>query len=118
MDHPDVTKEQAVSFFAELFGGEHHIPNGLKPYGSGWKVSCYGDLSTFDFDRLTRLVFLAHDRCVRAVVEQSGPRMVGIVIWQRAKREGSICERHPTIEQALEMWRKFHPKEDEFKDEE
>ena len=110
----DMTKGQAVSFFAELFGGEHHIPNGLKPYGTGWKVSCHGDLSTFDFDILTRLVFLAHDRCVRAAVDHSGPRMVSLVIWQRNKRSGCIASRHPTIEQALDVWRKYHPKETEF----
>src|ERR1039458_1928932 len=105
----ELTKEEATEFFSELYGGEHHIPRGgLHDFGCGWSVNHYGDLSTFDFDKLTCLVFLCHDRAIRAEVMCSGPRMVKISIWKR-KREGGISERHPTIEQALETWRKYHP---------
>lgn len=105
-----MTKGQATEFFAELFCGEHRIPRGgVKEWGIGWCVSTWADLSTFDADKLTRLVFLAHDRCVRVEVTHSGPRMVRICIWQRDTREGSITERHPTIEQALATWRERHP---------
>lgn len=102
-------KDDAVEFFAELFLGKHHIPRGgVQEWGNGWCVNYYGDLSTYDFDKLTRLVFLAHDRCVRAEVTHSGPRMVRICIWQR-ERQGNIAERHPTIEEALARWRERHP---------
>ena len=105
-----MTKEQATAFFAELFCGEHHIPRGgVKEWGIGWCVSTWADLSTFDADKLTRLVFLAHDYCVRAEVTHSGPRMVRICIWQRDTREGSIAERHPTLEQAVAAWRERNP---------
>jgi hypothetical protein len=104
-----MTKEAANAFFAELFNGEHHIPAKLHEFGDGWSLTTWGDLSTFDFDMLTRLVFLAHDRCVRATVMQGAPKTVKIVLWQRESREGSINKRHPTIEQALEDWRKYHP---------
>ena len=105
----ELTKEEATEFFSELYGGKHHIPRGgLHDFGCGWSVNHYGDLSTFDFDKLTCLVFLCHYRAIRAEVMCSGPRMVKISIWKR-KREGGISERHPTIEQALETWRKYHP---------
>lgn len=104
-----MTQQQAEEFFAVFYLGKHHIPRGMKPFGDGWKINHHGDLSTFDFDALTRLVFLAHDKCVRVQIVQGGPRCVGIVIWQRAKRDGSMFERHPTIEQAMEVWRKYHP---------
>jgi len=97
--------KEAESFFAELYDGKHHIPSPIHPFGQGWTVNHFGDLSTFDFNTLTRLVFLAHDRCMRASIMQSGPRMVKIAIWKRT-REGSIYDRHPTIEAALEQWRK------------
>lgn len=100
----------AQEFFATLYYGEHHIPGcEVKEYGQGWCVNDTGKLATYDFDFLTRLVFLAHDKCVRAEVLPSGPGRVKIAIWKRHKREGSISERHPTIENALADWRKRHP---------
>jgi hypothetical protein len=115
MDNPEMTKDHAIAFFAEFYLGVHHIPargccgsHGVKEFGTGWSVNHYGDLSSFDFDSLTRLVFLAHDRCVRVEVMNSGPRRVKIAIWKRAGREGEIWARHPTLEQAIELWRKRH----------
>lgn len=99
---PPFTKEQAEEFFSEVFCGKHHIPGDLREFGNGWKINAYGGwLSTFDFDTLTRLVLLAHDRCVRVEMVQGGPGRVGIAIWQRRTREGDIATRHPTMEQAL-----------------
>lgn len=104
-----MTEQEATDFFSELYMGKHHIPRGgVRPFGNGFSVNHIGDLSTFDFDKLTRLVFLAHDRCIRVEVSNSGPRMVKISIWKR-QREGSMWQRHPTMEQALEQWRKCNP---------
>ena len=111
----ELTKKDAVAFFAEWCGGEHHIPapgccgdHGVREYGPGsWCVNLYGDMSTFDFDRLTALVFLAHDRCVRASVMQGGPRMVKVVIWNRDSRTGEMWQRHPTLDEAVTRWRKY-----------
>lgn len=100
--------EIAEEFFGELYYGKHHIPGKIKPWGTGWCVNHYGSLATFDFDELTRLVFLSHDRCIRAEIQNSGPRMVKICIWQREGREGGISERHPTIKEALSKWREKH----------
>ena len=99
--------EEAEEFFSELYLGKHHFPSKIKPYGQGWHINHWGDLSTFDFDTLTRLVFLAHDSCTRVEISQGGPRAVKIAIWKR-QRTGSIYERHPTIEDALKTWRKHN----------
>lgn len=103
-------KEAAIEFFADLYGGEHHIPgyrDGVKPFGEGWSVNSAGDLSTFDFNTLTRLVLMAHDRCIRASVLPGGPGKIKIAIWQR-QRTGSYSQRHPTLEEALTAWRANH----------
>lgn len=100
-----ITHEQAIEFFSELYFGKHHIPAKVLPWGDGWCVNHYGDLSTFDFDTLTRLVFLAHDSCIRVELSQGGPRAIKIAIWKREGRTGRIYDRHPTIETALEAWR-------------
>lgn len=102
----ELSYEDAVDFFSTLYYGEHHLPSKIKPFGPAWSINHHGDCSTFDHDFLTRLVFLAHDKCYRASIMQGSPRAVKIVIWKRAKREGSIIERHPTIETALKTWRK------------
>lgn len=105
-----MTKESATEFFSVLFHGEHHIPGDVRPFGRGWKVNCYsGRLSTFDFNDLTRLVLLAHDRCVRVEIVQGGPGRIGVAIWQRHSRVGDFASRHPTIEQALADWRQQFP---------
>jgi len=112
----EMAKEEAVEFFSILYYGEHHIPakghcgaHGVKEFGYGsWFVNHRGDIATYDYDFLTRMVFLAHDKCYRASVQQAGPRTIKIVVFKRSGREGDMAERHPTIEQALAQWRKTH----------
>jgi len=99
-----LSKEEATVFFAEFYRGEHHFPTEIKKFGEGWSMIHTGSLATFDFNELTRLVFLAHDRCIRAEISQGGPNRLGIAIWKR-ERGGSMYERHPTIEQAVDEWR-------------
>lgn len=98
-------KQEAIDFFAEFFGGEHHIPNGLKEWGSGWCVnSGRSDLATYDFNGLTRLVFMAHDKCIRVEIKPSGPGMIKICLHKR-QREGGFSKEHPTLETAVSNWR-------------
>lgn len=97
-------EEEAKKFFSDFYRGEHHFPTKLKPWGEGWAMNHFAALSTFDFNDLTRLVLLAHDRCVRVAVEPLNCKYVRIAIWKR-EREGSMYERHPTIEQAIEAFR-------------
>jgi hypothetical protein len=110
--HPDpLTRDEAIAFFSDFFGGEHHIPagkyrgaRGVKEWGTGWCVTTWGgELSTFDFDGLTRLVLMAHDQCIRVEVAPA-MRYLRIAIWRRL-REGRMSARHPTIEQAIEAFR-------------
>lgn len=104
-----MTKEEATEFFSILFFGEHHIPGDIKPFGRGWKVNAYsGQLATFDFDNLTQLVFLAHDKCVRVEICQGGPGRVGVCIWKRHGRSGETWKRHPTLFTAVANWRMKH----------
>ena len=100
-----ITLEQATAFFAELYYGEHHIPGPIRVWGWGWKVSHYGELATFDYDQLTRLVLLAHDRCVRAAVMQGGPRGVAIGITARSRDTARMGTDHPPIEEAIAKFR-------------
>lgn len=98
------TEKEAIQFFARLFGGEHHLPGKIKQHGHGFSINAYGDMSTFDFNRLTRFVLMCHRECVRGTIEQGGPGRIKLIIWRRRGREGSLYDRHPTIEQAIESF--------------
>jgi hypothetical protein len=106
----DMSSDQLECYglFCDLVGGEHHITGNVYAFGRGIRCSMFsGMLSTFDFDKLTRLVLLAHDRCIRAEIISSGPNRVGVALHKRHTREGTISQRHPTISQAIETHRKY-----------
>lgn len=98
--HERPFEERAEAVLSQRFQGIHHCGEITKTKGA-WATNKYGDLSTFDFDELTRLVLAAHHYCIRASVQHPGPRMVKIVLSPRT-REGAIFNRHPTIEQGIE----------------
>ena len=97
--------ERMERVLSVMFRGIHHCPEIHKYHvdtkHERWEVNTWNDLSTYDFDLLTRLVIAGHDECVRVTITNSGPRMVKIQLWPRFKREGSVTERHPTIDQAI-----------------
>ena len=66
-------------------------------------LTCYDDLSTFDFDNLTTLVFLAHRMAIRVEIQSCNFRYLRI-LFHRRSRDGSITARHPTIQVALEKF--------------
>ena len=87
----------------------HHV-DGLKKFPGAypyWTCLHYGDIATYDFDDLTRLVFAAHEFCVRISIQNGGPRRLKIVVHDRKFRvSDSTPTRHPTIDTALANWRK------------
>jgi len=106
-NYPWMTDDQWQCYLmlCDLMGGSHHITGKVKCYGSGIENNYSGGLlATFDFDLLTRIVLMSHERMIRVEIGSSGPRMVKLMFWKRHTREGRIHERHPTIEQALKKY--------------
>jgi len=101
-------KEVALDFFAAIFGGRHHVPK-LKECGYGWSITPLGHYSTYDGGLLTALVLLAHDRSIRVEISACNMQRVRIAIHQRTSVAEYTYDRHPTLEQAVEAWRKHHP---------
>ena len=111
MDYKWMSEDQVYCYemLCDWLGGSHHVPN-IKPFGLGIKCSVYSTyLSTFDFDRLTKLVFLAHDRCIRVEMCNGGPCRTSIALHRRHTRVGGTFDRHPTVEQALTSHREQWP---------
>lgn len=100
-----MTLQEATDFFSKFYFGEHHIPSPIKAFGTGWVVKHdRGDLATYDFDQLTRLVLAAHEQAIRVSIMPLNFNTVKIAIWKR-EREGGMTKRHPTIEQAIESFK-------------
>jgi hypothetical protein len=102
-------QKECYKMLCDLFGGSHHLYSDVKEWGTGIQYNNRQDLSTFDFNTLTTAVFMAHDRMIRLSIGSSGPGMVRMQLWERHTRSGYITERHPTIEDALEIYRKSYP---------
>ncbi len=98
-------REKVEAVLDEVYCGLHHLPNKLKDCGHWFELNHYGDLATFDFNQLTILVFAAHKYCVRVSVNQSGRGMIKLLFHNR-EREGGISQRHPTLDGAIEQYKK------------
>ena len=100
-----IERDKAESFFIEFFRGKHHFPSKMKDWGNGWCINSRQGLATYDFNTLTRLVLMAHEYSIRVELQSAGLHGIKIIIHQR-KREGSMYERHPTIEKAIKEFSK------------
>lgn len=120
MSNP-MPKADAVAFFSRLFGGKHHIPgkrhgeeDNVKEFGYGWHVLADMDLSTWDMDRLTQAVFMAHDCHYRLEISPA-MRYLRIAIHPRVPiaeaGDSPIMSGHPSLSEAVERWRKRNPLE-------
>lgn len=72
-----------------------------------WGQNCYtafnlgSSLSTFDFDRLTRLIILAHEYCVRVEISPCNMQYIKVEMWTRKVRSHRGYHIHPNIETAV-----------------
>lgn len=92
----------------DLYGGDHHVFGIVREAGrTGININTRqtGSMATFDFCMLTRAVLMAHDRCIRFSIEPSGPGMLRLCFHKRHLREGRMHERHPTIEEHIQILR-------------
>jgi hypothetical protein len=102
-------QQECYALLCDLMCGEHHVHD-IYQFGEGIQMPLLSHvLSTFDFSHLTKLVFLAHDRCIRAAVTPFGANKLAIVLHKRHAREGKMHERHPTIDEALNCYRENFP---------
>lgn len=102
-------QRECYQLLCDVMGGEDHLQGIVRQAGRGLSVSVRAsDMATFDFDGLTRLVVLAHDRCIRVELRSSGPGLIGVMTHKRKGRDGPIHDRHPTMEGNMaEIRRRF-----------
>lgn len=92
---------ECACLYADIVGGFHHIYGRFKPWGEGITINVPGTWASFDFNQLTKIVILGHDRMIRVCIRACNPQYFKLELFKRHKREGLISERHPTIEEAI-----------------
>lgn len=96
---------ECMQFLGDLFYGFHHMDvERVRECGTGIAYNTsHGCFATFDFSDLTRMVLMAHKRCIRAEIAPSGPCKLQIVLHKRNGTEGRMNERHPDLDGLIEM---------------
>ena len=102
-----------ADLLGDVFKGIYHLPSSALKKVDWEDEYClqftyYGFLSTVDFNKLTALVVLAHDRMIRISICGVGPGYMRLMFHQRNKRTGSMSERYPTIEDHIKLIREHY----------
>ena len=97
---------KVATILSALYGGLHHCDasrlSKVDWANERWmQFTIDNELATYDFDGLTRLVFLAHEHCVRVSLNGCGPNRMRAMFHWREGREGGMSQRHPTIAQVI-----------------
>lgn len=113
---PDkLTQFQAkvMDILGMVFGGIYNAPITWDSvdwnYGGGISVIVSGNgFSTFDFSRLTNLVFLCHEARIRGEIDPANFSRLRLSFWQR-KPSGGMGESHPNLDEAVSAFRAYLP---------
>lgn len=93
---------ECIKMFCDLVGGHHNIDgNFLDLPPNGIAINQRRSMASFDNDWLSRLVFMAHDRCIRVELQAIGIGKLRVIMQKRAGRDGSTLERHPALDSAI-----------------
>ena len=123
-DNPHIQMSQlgqdVADLLGELYCGIYHLD--LKQlFKVDWTNKYYIEISigwkpfaTVDYDELTRLVFLAHHRAIRVELSAATHKYIHLIFHQR-KRIGDYAHRHPTLDEAVDDFKK-HVSLPEFQD--
>lgn len=102
--------EAVADLLDDVFWGIYHVNSHL--HKTDWTNDHFIDvvlnkeLHTFDYDHLTRLVVLCHDRLLRMEITGRAPNFLTLTFHQRKVREGRMFDRMPTMEDHIEIIRR------------
>jgi len=95
------------------FGGIYNAPICWEAiqwqYGRGIAVPVRDiGLATWDFQQLTRLVFLCHEARIRCEIRTHSFRHMLLCFWPR-EDSGGVGRRHPNLDEAVAAFREYLP---------
>ena len=107
------TDEQLLAShaLAVIVGGFHNLPK-IRECGRGVEANIYDGISTWDGNRLTRAVLVAHQMGVRIEICASGPGRIKLIAHARFTSDDKDCglefwERHPSLDYLAELCGKW-----------
>lgn len=99
--------EAVANLLGQLFEGIYHLDHKAL-YKVDWRNPTFiefslgwRNLSTTDFNELTRLVFLAHHMAIRVSIRAGARNHIHLLFHQRHRGHGG----HPTIDQAVQLFK-------------
>jgi hypothetical protein len=111
-DELNAFQRQVMTILGVVGGGIYNAPIAWDAIvwmgGRGMIVPWRNDLSTFDFQNLTALVFLCHMARIRCCVSPHGPGMLGLMFHPR-EAEGGMSQRHPDLDEAYAAYNARFP---------
>lgn len=105
---------KAMDILGMVCGGIYNAPINWEKvdwnYGWGGLSVILGDrcMATYDFDQLTKLVFLCHEARIRGQLDAHTRGYYRVSFWQRPA-EGGINTRHPNLDEAVASFREYLP---------
>ncbi len=99
-----------ANFLGELYLGIYHLDSGALERVDWSDKNCivitigHKDWCTVDFNTLTRLVFLAHHMAIRVELVPVANGYMRVLFSQR-NRDGDVYHRHPTLDEAVAMFK-------------
>ena len=93
---------EVADILGQVWRGLYHLNVNKVKWTDKYNISVNiaEGLATWDHARLTALVILYHDRCIRLEIEPCNSRYIKLRFSQR-KRIGDMNEKHPTIEESI-----------------
>ncbi len=102
--------EDVANLLGEWAFGIYHLEDMLHKVDWANKlfieINYYNELATFDFDRLTALVFLAHWYCIRVSIRPCNFRYIKI-LFHRRSRKGAYSQMHPTLDEVVKEFKEI-----------
>lgn len=103
---------EVAEFISDLVGGFHRIESDLRDkvdwtneYHIEVPWPSYHNLATVDYNLLTKLVVMSHDRMLRVEVNPRAHRWLTLLFHKRQSREGHLFQRMPSIEHHIALIR-------------
>jgi hypothetical protein len=99
-------EQRCEKLIAAVYGGLHNGPRKIDKHTEFYQTWChYGEMATFDFDKLTVLVFMAHRLCIRVSLTGAANKYMRVMLHNRKSGEGSMSERHPDLDTAIRQFK-------------
>ena len=100
--------ESVANILGQAWAGLYHLESEVNHKRCQWdnertiEIVVGGPLSTFDSGKLTTLVFLCHEQSIRLEISGASSGYLRLRFHRRG-RDGMVSQRHPTMEQHLEI---------------